>query len=388
MREHPDDLELDAFLAGGLPAAARNAVLLHLSRQCPQCRQRLARLATRALGIEPAAATPPASDYDAALDRAFTMALKQERALAGERQAVDRDLASLLATTPSEPPETLAAGPRRGGWALAEELLARSRELRYRDPAGMVRFAELARLVASQVQPEQYGAAPVADLEARVYAELANAYRVADDLAEAESAMALAEARRQEGTGDRLLKAQLLELTAALHRDQHRTAEASGLLRRAHDLYMEMGERHLAGRTLVTRGLYVGSSGDFAAALQFLSAGVAQIDPARDPQLASMAEQNIAWVLVLGGRFAEARERLAGSDLRRIATGEPLLLVRIQWLEGRIALGLGDRQSAEAAFRATHAAFLAAGQISDAALAAQDLAAARTGSAPSGVRSL
>jgi tetratricopeptide (TPR) repeat protein len=358
MGEHPEDEELSAFLAGGLPGEARNAVLLHLSRNCPQCRRRLARLAGRALGMEPAAASPPASDYDRALDRAFAVARRQERVLAG----------------------------RRDGWALVEELIAKSRELCHRDPAGMVRLAELARLVLSQVRPEPYGAAPVADLEARVYAELANAYRVAQDIEAAESAMAQAEARLPEGTGDLLLKARVLELKASLRRDQKRYAEASSLLRRAHGLYLEMGERHLAGRTLVSRGLFAGAAGDVEGALRFLAVGAAEIDPARDPKLAAMAEQNIAWVLAMGGRFVDARERLAGSDLRHVLDDEPLLVVRREWLEGRIALGLGDRQRAESAFRAAHGAFLEVGQTYEAALVAQDLAAARTGSAPSGLR--
>jgi tetratricopeptide (TPR) repeat protein len=361
MGEHPDDEELGAFLAGGLPGAARNAVLLHLSRNCPQCRRRLASLAGRALGMEPAAVSPPVSDYDSALDRAFAVARQQGQNLAG----------------------------RRDGRTLAEELIAKSRELRYRDPAGMVRLAEMARLVVSQVRPDRpdsLEAAPVADLEARVYAELANAYRVAQDLEAAESAMAEAEARLPEGTGDLLLKAYLLELKASLHRDQKRFAEASSLLRRAHGLYIEMGERHLAGRTLVSRGLFVGSAGDMEGALRFLAVGVNEIDPARDPKLACMAEQNVAWVLTLGGRFVDARERLAESDLRHVLDDEPLLVVRRQWLEGRIALGLGDRQCAESAFRAAHGAFLEVGQTYEAALVAQDLAAARTGSAPSGLR--
>ena len=71
MREHPSDEELNAFLSGDLLPAERKAVLLHLSRNCPECRRSLARLARRALGID----APPASDYDDALDRAFALPL-------------------------------------------------------------------------------------------------------------------------------------------------------------------------------------------------------------------------------------------------------------------------------------------------------------------------
>ena len=71
MHEHPSDEELNAFLSGDLLPDERKAVLLHLSRKCPKCRRSLARLARRALGIE----APGSSDYDAALDRAFAVAL-------------------------------------------------------------------------------------------------------------------------------------------------------------------------------------------------------------------------------------------------------------------------------------------------------------------------
>jgi tetratricopeptide (TPR) repeat protein len=382
MREHPSDDQLDRFLAGTLPAVAGSALLAHLRERCPECRRRLVRRAARALGLVPAAADPAADleGYDTALERAFGAVRRQARDLAGERREVGGDLATLLAaragSAPASDRRTAPAPERRTrGWALTEELLTLSRELRYRDPAAMVRFAELARLVVSSIAPEQYGKEPLADLEARVYAELANAYRVVDDLPEAESAMALAEARRRQGTGDLLLAARLLDLTASLRSDQRRFAEAVGLLRRAHALYLELGDRHHAGRALVSRGIYIGYSGDPEAALRLLLEGATLLDPARDPRLTFTAEQGIAWFLVELGRYAEARERLTGKDLAAILGDEPLSRVHLGWTEGRIALGLGDRRAAEAAFGAARDAFLAVGKPYNAALVALDLAA-------------
>jgi hypothetical protein len=373
MGDHPTYEQLKAFLAGDLPRSEGGTLVVHLSRRCPECRRRLAQLAARTLGLLPAPAPPSADLYDAALERAFAVARRQAQRVAGERQDLARDLAALLAADAHGVLEGAAGRP--GGWALTEELLALSRELRYRDPAAMVRCAELARLVVSTLDPAQYGAGPVADLEARVYAELANAYRVADDLGEAERAMALAEARRREGTGDLLLAARILDLTASLRNTQRRFAEALGLLRRAHALYLELGEHHLAGRALVSRGIYTGYGGDPEAALGFLLDGIALLDPGRDPQLAAAAEQGIAWFLTDVERFAEARERLARSDLRHAVAEEPLSLAKIDWLEGRIALGLGDPAAAEAAFHTVRVGFLAAGQAYNAALVALDLAA-------------
>ena len=87
MGQHPSDEELQAFLAGALPAVARNAVLLHLNVRCPRCRRRLAGWAERTLGAGRAA---PASDYDSALDRAFAVARSREESLAGERREAER----------------------------------------------------------------------------------------------------------------------------------------------------------------------------------------------------------------------------------------------------------------------------------------------------------
>jgi tetratricopeptide (TPR) repeat protein len=378
MGDHPTYEQLEAFLAGDLPRNEGGVLLVHLSARCPECRRRLVRLTARTLGLLPAAVPPAAGFYDSAVERAFTVARRRARGVASDRRNLARDLTALLAAAdPRQALQGFAARPGGwgGGWVLAEELLALSRELRYRDPASMVRFADLARLVVSTLDPERYGAEPVADLEARTYAELANAYRVSDHLGEAERAMAKAEARRREGTGDLLLAARILDLTASLRSTQRRFSEALGLLGRAHALYRELGEHHLAGRTLVSRGMYTGYGGDPEAALGFLRDGMALLEPGRDPQLTAAAEQLTAWFLADAGRFAEAGERLGRGELRHAVAGDPLSLVKLGWLEGRIAQGLGDPATAEAAFVATRGAFLAAGQAYNAALVALDLAA-------------
>jgi hypothetical protein len=378
MGDHPTYEQLESFLAGDLPQKEGGVLLAHLGARCRECRRRLARLAARKVGLPPAGAPSSTGFYDAAVERAFALARRQAQAVAEERRNLARDLAALLAA--SDPLGVLqdlasrSAGPS-GGWLLVEELLTLSREQRYRDPAGMLRFAELARLVVSTLDFEPCGAALAADLSARVHAELANAYRVVDDLPAAERAMAQAETGRLRGTGDLLLAARIFDLAASLRNSQRRFPEALRLLGRAHSLYLKLGEHHLAGRALVSRGTYTAYSGEPEAALGFLLEGMALLEPGRDPQLANAAEHGIAWLLVDLDRPAEARDRLARGDLRRAVAGEPLSLVKLGWLEGRIALGLGDTAAAEAAFVASRESFLAAGQVYNAALVALDLAA-------------
>ncbi|HTQ80643.1 MAG TPA: hypothetical protein VMM92_11645, partial [Thermoanaerobaculia bacterium] len=294
----------------------------------------------------------------------------------GERRTANRDMAHLLNLAADL---ATSEGSPTGSWALVLELLAQSHELRFRDPAGMVRFAEMAQVVAARLRPEEYGERPIADLRARVYAGLANAQRVAENLEAAQRATTLAEEARQEGTGDLMIKAHLLNLDAALRRDQERSGEALSLLRRAHGIYAELGERHLAGRVLVSQALCHGYREELSEALRLLTLGSAQIDPDRDPPLAALAEQNICWVLTHLGRFLEVKERLARSDLRRVLAGEPLNLLRLDWLEGRIALGMGDSARAESLLQKVHGALLEAGKARDARRVASDLAALHSG---------
>jgi hypothetical protein len=133
----------------------------------------------------------------------------------------------------------------------------------------------------------------------------------------------------------------------------------------------------LAGRTLVSRSLCLEESS--GAALGFLSAAVDRIDPARDPKLLAVAEQNICSLLVEERQFLAARQRLARGDLQRTLADEPLGLARLEWLEGRIALGLGYPKQAAATLCGVRGVFLEAGRLQEADLVTLDLAAARSG---------
>jgi hypothetical protein len=197
MTGHPDRVSLETFLRGGLPAHETKAVLAHLVGGCPRCKAQMAPFTTAM--FEPAPEEEPiltpemSAAYDVAIAGAFAKVLRVAEAMQPCEDLegkMDRLLHGFL--------------PEEAGfwtWPLCERLLERSHELRHDDPAEMLRWAKLARQGADRLVPETGGSQEAQDLRARAWAEMANAYRVNDDLPQAEAAMAWAMELHGEGTG-------------------------------------------------------------------------------------------------------------------------------------------------------------------------------------------
>jgi hypothetical protein len=86
------------------------------------------------------------------------------------------------------------------------------------------------------------------------------------------------------------------------------------------------------------------------------------------------ARHNLAFLLTTAERYADAAALLP--EVRRLSRelGNPLDLVRLRWVEGRIALGSGEGQTAETAFREVQREFFERRMGYDAALVSLDLA--------------
>jgi len=235
-------------------------------------------------------------------------------------------------------------------WGLCESLMARSQACRWQDPEQMVLLAERAVSAAESVDPNEYGRELVADLRARAFAELANAHRVSDDLESAERTLRRAVEWSARGTQDPLLLARIMRLTAALRSAQRRFDEALCLIDSCYTIYERHGDRSNAGRALISKGLYVGYDNDPEGAIRFLEAGLSMINPATDPKLVLSAVHNLVGFLADCGRFTEARRILQRAQPAYAAEGDRLALIKMRWLEGRIAAGLGQTAEAEQAF--------------------------------------
>ncbi len=181
-------------------------------------------------------------------DRLFSV----RAALARERAEAPL-LAARLAAHPLElQRQRVLADPRNGSWGLCEVLLERSAAAGTAGtaPEEAARLADLALAVAARLVESIHPAPVVADLTVRCWAQAGAARRQAGDLAGAAEALATARRCQLAGTGDPLVEAAVLELAAAIDRDQGRAAEAAAGLRRAASIYLETRQTHLLARTL------------------------------------------------------------------------------------------------------------------------------------------
>jgi tetratricopeptide (TPR) repeat protein len=239
----------------------------------------------------------------------------------------------------------------------------------------MVLAAALAVNLAGQAVARHGDSPDLADLEGRAWAELGNAHRVADDLPAAETALARALHRSSQGTGDPLLLARIMDLTASLYTDQRRFKEAHHLLDFVYTIYRYKGEEHAAARTFVSKGIASNYALESEEAVRFLAEGIRQIDPAHDPKLILAAVHGLLWCLVDTGSAAEADQLLEGVRLLYDVHGEHFDHLRRLWLEGRIAAQLGKDGRAEDILSQVRERFKEAEQAYDLALISLDLAA-------------
>jgi len=375
MFAHPNRATLEAFLRSRLPAAETRTVLAHLVGGCRSCQKEMEPFTTAM--FEPAPQEPPAlspevsAAYDAAIASAFAKVAGALRSEMAKREDLEGKVARLLEGPPLPEP------PSFWTWTLCETLLEQSRALRHDDPARMLELATLARQAADRLVADAQGPHDqkhTVDLRSRAWAEMANAFRVNDDLPQAEAAMAWAMELHGEGTGSPLLLARLADLSASLFCDQRRFREAFRMLDTAHILYRQQGEQHEAGRVLIMKGLYTGYTGNPEEGLQLLAQGLASVERERDLRLVFHTLHNILLFRVELGEFEEAQGQIRSMRPLYLQHAGPIELVKLRGIEGKIASGLGDHIRAEELFRAVRRDLDAAGLGYQAALISLDLA--------------
>jgi tetratricopeptide (TPR) repeat protein len=240
----------------------------------------------------------------------------------------------------------------------------------------MLTLAEDAAGVAKHIRPEKYPwPGFVADLRAKAFAELGNAYRVNDRLSEADTVFGYALEYLADGTGDPLLQARVLDFLASLRSAQRRLEDAISLLDQVKSLYLEAGDVHLSGRALISKGSNTLYQGHPREAVHLLEEGLEMLDHTRDPALESLAQLNLIDALARSSEYNRASRRLLQSGLREAFASEPLNLLKLRWVEGKIYAGLGRLARAERAFSEARQGFVQRGQAYDAALVGLDLAA-------------
>lgn len=367
MTEHPPSELLTGFLLGRLAPAERRLVVFHLLRGCRLCREKMAPLSGAM--FRPGRDEVPAGtdrDYDGPVGRAFARILDWKGDRERERSETDRKISDLLG----------GVLPRAGfwTWALCEVLLERSWSLRHEDPRQMLRLAGLATEAADRLDPERYGGREIFDLRARAWGEYANACRVSDDLVQAERAIARALELRKQGSGSESLRARLAELTAGILSHQRNFPAAFQALDLAYTIHRKQGDLQSAARVLVQRGIYTGRSGDPEQGIHILAQALRQIDQKGDSQLRFQVLHNILLFQAELGEFRAAGLQLFEMRPLYARHAGSVDLVKLRWIEGRIAAGLAEWDRAERAFRQVREEFEGRGQIYHSAVVGLELA--------------
>jgi transcriptional regulator with XRE-family HTH domain len=334
------------FRGGGGPDAAVladiDAIAAGVGRSCRQyARSLLAELIAKAGILE-------------ARRQAPVLWARLRRYAAGKRRVLVREVAEFQ------------------GWALCELLCDESVKAAADDPKEALGLAELAvELACRTAEPENWRRR----LEGYARAFQANAVRAGSKIAAAGEMFARAlEVWESGAPADPapLDANRRLDLEASLRRAQGRLQESLDLLDRG---LAEHPSGPAAGRLLLNRAKTLEELDDYAGAVAALREAAPQIDATIDPRLPLVLRHNLAWDLCHLGRAAEAELLLPEVRALAAGAGRRLDLLRLRWLEGLVAAGLGRTREAVAAFEEVRAGFQALNMPYDAALATMQLAA-------------
>ena len=375
MKIHPHDFLLQELFS---PLDDRDEVLDHVIG-CAECQARVktllrirpAQLADKAAQLELWLRDPV--QYDKALDRSALKGRSLSALYEQERSVASGLLVELLGHPAERRQIMVRHNPRFQTWGLFDLLLKRSSEQNFEDAIQAEILARLALEIPEHLNASIHGPERVADMRARAWAHVGNALRVKADLHEAEDAFQKAFAHLQRGTREPMERAVLLDLRASLLRAQRRFGEALHLLRRAIAIFRNLGERHRAGRALVSMSTVQHMAGEPERAIPLLYEALDLIDPAREPQLMLFAWHNLIDDLAEAGQFLEAHKLLLKARPLYQRFQNAWTQNRLRWVEGRIARGLGHTGQAEALFLAARTGFLAEDAAYDTALVSLDL---------------
>jgi tetratricopeptide (TPR) repeat protein len=355
---HVTDREVSLFISGRLEGLDFQSFVRQALHPCLECRRKLGHYAPVLDDAEP---PPPealmevSAEYDAVLDRVFS-GLERHVALATQEKAVTARLIQERRDLPDDAvtiEDPHAVEEHYGAWIEAH--LTLSFELRYRDPYKMMIVALGASLAAKKLGRREsdrarYSPAQITDLRARTLIELANAQRLNHLYHDANNALAEAAGLLEDGEGDPLTAGRLLDVQASLLMDERKLDEALRHLGRLHRHYLGFGETHLAGRALISKGIALHRNGRPKEAVEALRKGLAALLPERDPKLFATSQQALVHALVDAEEFSEAGTLFMKSGLRQVFADDPLNLLKLNVVEGKIFAGLGKLRRAEKAF--------------------------------------
>jgi transcriptional regulator with XRE-family HTH domain len=253
---------------------------------------------------------------------------------------------------------------------FAELLCEKSRDAAGDSAARALHLAGCAVLVAAAV-PGSEGSR--SRLEGYARAHLSNADRVGGDLNQADRTLSRGKELWQAGAGDDpglLNAARVLHLEASLRRDQRRVDEALALIEEA----LRIDRWDETPTLLMGKARALEELGEHEAAIALLLQAESQLDGERRPRDLFVIRAQLVSNLCRLGRHAEAELALTEARMLAIKLGNQLDLLRVDWLHGQVAAGLGRTDEAIETLGRVRAAFMAQHNAYDTALATLELA--------------
>ena len=366
------------FLEQRVSRSERRAVVRHLIAQCPECLRLMARITTeQGYWFGPAAAAALAErDYGGALHTAFQFTDRESRRMAIDRVRGWAHWSALDPLLPEERLPVIVMHPEWQHWGLFRGLLDAAWWYVFRDPSEAADVVQLALDVVDLLSPAQAGGEAAAnDLQAKAWAILANCRRLASDLEGAREALAEAWRLNEEGTGDRLEKAQLYSFDASYARTVGEFETAESILEQALSIYLAVGDTHMQGRTLLQMGNAIGYV-DPEKGIAYTRQALELINPVREPRLEFCAQHDLVWFLTDAGRPQEALAVLDRARPLYKQFPDDWTQLRLHWAQGKIARRLDQFTEAAHIFRQVAEEFAARDLHLDFLMVSIDLAEA------------
>ncbi len=278
----------------------------------------------------------------------------------------------LKSTTRQERREAVDALPEFQSWALAELVCHESEKAAAHKVEMALELADLALYIASRVP----GGEPWRSrLEGYCWAYIANARRVGNDFSGADAAFARVWKLWNAGaTADPSILAEwrLFDLESSLRREQHRFSEALDCLNKA--MSSSGTSPATVARILLKKEHVLEQMGDPQRALETLEEAAPFVAVLGDARLRFAHLFKTINNLYHLGRYWEAMERLPQVRDLAVQQGNELDLIRVVWLEARVAAGDDRREQAIAGLEQVRQDFTARELPYDAARASLELA--------------
>jgi len=332
----PSTATLHAMAGRAGITLAEAEVLLRLYEACRRASRRRGRSADDLLeGL----ADDVRTRAHAAYRRLLTLPLPDQTPRAEEREEATTLFGRLEALPPDARQAVVQVAEAYQTWGLCERCCHASERAASRDLQESASWSLLAVDVAGRVRGPK---AWLRRIQAYAAAFAANVLRVLGELRAADAAFAEARRLWQSGSDPAgLLDAgRMLDLEASLRRAQRRFVEALALL----DEAAAVGRA--PARALIKKAFTLEVMGEYERAVEALEQAEPLVSREADTHLWNLRRLNLATCLCNLGRFAEALQLVAEARALTAELGDEIDAVRITWLEGRIAAGLGRRDEA------------------------------------------